>query len=120
MQDLSVGTHFIADMCGIDSLYLQDRDLIENIMIEACRKAGATILKTVFHHFGEGQGVTGVIVLAESHASIHTWPEHGFAAIDVFTCGVGCDSSVAISHLKERFNPKECFIFPIKRRGIVG
>jgi S-adenosylmethionine decarboxylase len=63
---------------------------IKTICVTAAKAAGATIITSHFHHFGEEHGVSGVVVLAESHISIHTWPETGYAAIDVFMCG-DCD-----------------------------
>ncbi len=83
----SSGMHMIADLHGIDAARLADPALIERILQAAARAAGATILGSHVHHFGEGGGVTGVVLLAESHITIHTWPEIGFAAADIFMCG---------------------------------
>ncbi len=71
---------------------------------EAAVTAGATILHSHFHHFSPNGGVSGVVVLAESHISIHTWPERGFAAIDIFMCGA-CDPHDAIPVLRRAFSP---------------
>ena len=81
------GTHLLADLSGIAPERLNRCDGIERLLREAAQAAGAHVLHSHFHGFGEGQGVTGVVLLAESHISIHTWPEYGFAAADVFMCG---------------------------------
>ncbi len=81
------GTHLIADLYGINQLKLTDASEMEAMLRQAALAAGATVIYTHFHLFGPGQGVTGVILLAESHISIHTWPEVGFAAVDIFMCG---------------------------------
>ena len=81
------GIHLLADLAGIDALLLTDADAIDALLREAALAAGARILHSHFHTFGPGMGVTGVLLLAESHISIHTWPEHGFAAADIFMCG---------------------------------
>ena len=69
-------------------------------MMDAARACGATIVQTVFHSFNP-QGVSGVVVIAESHLAIHTWPEYGHAAVDVFTCGDSIDPWIAVDRLKE-------------------
>ncbi len=81
---MNQGRHLIADLYGC--IGLDDIDLIEAALTDAAVAAGATLLEVRLHDFGEGQGVTGVALLAESHISIHTWPEHGYAAIDIFLC----------------------------------
>lgn len=81
------GRHLLADFHGVAARLLQDVSVIEVLLREAARAAGATPVGGYFHPFGPGLGVTGVLLLQESHISIHTWPEHGFAAVDVFMCG---------------------------------
>lgn len=66
---------------------LADLDLVERALRTGVAASGATMLDLRLHHFGPGQGVTGIALLAESHMSIHTWPEHGYAAVDIFLCG---------------------------------
>lgn len=79
-----IGHHLIADLR--DAQRLADAAHIEACLIAAAAAAGATLLEVRLHSFGEGQGVTGVALLAESHISIHTWPEYGTACIDIFLC----------------------------------
>jgi S-adenosylmethionine decarboxylase len=81
------GIHLLADFHGVTPAKLVSAERIETLLRAAAWEAGARILHSHFHSFGEQQGVTGVVVLAESHISIHTWPETGFAAADIFMCG---------------------------------
>jgi S-adenosylmethionine decarboxylase len=81
------GQHLLADLHGISAALLTNPARLDALLREAALAAGARILHSHFHAFGEGLGVTGVLLLAESHISIHTWPEAGFAAADVFMCG---------------------------------
>ena len=81
------GIHVLADLNGIDAERLSSCEALEKLLRAAAEAAHAHVLHSHFHGFGEGQGVTGVVLLAESHISIHTWPECGFAAADIFMCG---------------------------------
>ena len=81
------GVHLLADLHGVDPALLTDAAQIDALLRAAALAAGARILHSHFHTFGPGMGVTGVLLLAESHISIHTWPEVGFAAADIFMCG---------------------------------
>jgi len=95
------GAHLIVDLRGAKRL--DDVEFIEKTLIEAAQAAGATLLHTHCHPF-TGGGVSGVAVLSESHISIHTWPEHGFAALDVFMCGK-CDPLDTLPVLRRAFEP---------------
>ncbi|MES2152470.1 MAG: adenosylmethionine decarboxylase [Pseudomonadota bacterium] len=81
------GNHLLADFYGVEAARLLDPAQIDAMLRAAALAAGARILHSHFHSFGKGLGVTGVLLLAESHISIHTWPEFGFAAADIFMCG---------------------------------
>ncbi len=81
---------------------LDDRDFISKTMVEAARRSKATIVQDFFHQFSP-QGVSGVVIIAESHLSIHTWPEYGYAAIDIFTCSEDMDIDAAFQYLVEAF-----------------
>lgn len=109
------GTHLLLDLWNAENLC--DPDLIDSALREAAEAAGATILHSHFHHFSPNGGVSGVIVLAESHISIHTWPERAFAAIDIFMCGA-CDPYRSIPTLKAAFNPGSIQLSE-QRRGLV-
>ncbi len=82
----AIGKHCILELYDCDSSRLDDEAFLRDAITTAARRAGATLLNLITHRF-EPQGVTGLALLAESHISIHTWPESGYAAVDVFTCG---------------------------------
>jgi len=96
----SVGKHCILELYGCPSATLNDKDLIVSVLRRSAERAGATWLGEVAHKF-DPQGVTALGLLAESHISIHTWPEIGYAAADVFTCGSACDPALACELLAE-------------------
>ncbi|APT57879.1 adenosylmethionine decarboxylase [Roseomonas gilardii] len=108
------GTHLIIDLWGATNL--DDPAHIDDVLREAAIATGATILHGHFHHFQPNGGVSGVLVLAESHVSIHTWPEKAFGALDIFVCGV-CDPYKAIPVLKKGFLPERVQLGE-HRRGI--
>jgi S-adenosylmethionine decarboxylase proenzyme len=82
-----LGRHLLAEFGGCDPSALADLEGVSRAMREAAVAAGATVVTHSFHRFGGGGGISGVVVIAESHLAIHTWPEHAFAAVDLFTCG---------------------------------
>jgi S-adenosylmethionine decarboxylase len=88
------GQHLIADLR--DGSRLEDVAHVECCLIDAAAAASATLLEVRIHSFGVGQGVTGVAMLAESHISIHTWPEFGTACVDIFMCGRSHDLDAAL------------------------
>jgi len=98
--DMILGKHLLIEQRGAISLL--DLKELDEVLCGAARAAGATILNSNFHYFGKGCGYTGVVMLAESHISIHTWPEDQYAAIDIFMCG-SCDSETALDYLKSLF-----------------
>jgi len=98
------GDHLLVEFWGADNL--SKPDYVLETLEDGARAAGAHILHSHYHHFGDGQGVSGVTVLAESHITIHTWPEVGYAAIDIFMCG-DCDPMDCLDVLKDRFQPQE-------------
>ena len=104
--DGAVGRHCIAELSGGCPHLLNDEDYIKRSLEEAASKSGATLLNIASHKF-DPQGVTAVALLSESHISIHTWPEHGYAAVDAFTCGSHCDPEVAIKQLKQCFKSNQ-------------
>ncbi len=110
------GTHLIIDLWGATNL--DDPGHIDAVLREAAIASGATILHGHFHHFSPNGGVSGVLVLAESHVSIHTWPERDYAALDIFVCG-DCDPYKAIPLLKTGFLPERVQLAEHKR-GMVG
>jgi S-adenosylmethionine decarboxylase len=105
------GIHLLVEFWGAEGL--KDVDLIETALRDASQSAGATVLGVHAHIFSSG-GVTGIAVLEESHISIHTWPERGFAAIDIFMCGK-CHPHAAIEPLKNALKPCEVTVAEHKR-----
>lgn len=96
------GKHLILDFYGCKNHGTIDE--ITEIMVKSCKEAGATVLSHHFHPF-EGGGVSGVVVLAESHQSIHTWPERNYVALDMFVCG-HADPMLAVPLLLKHFEPQ--------------
>lgn len=97
------GRHLHLDMWG--GRNLNNTEHIDRVLRDAAEEAGATILHSHFHHFTPDGGVSGVLVLAESHISIHTWPERNFAAIDIFMCGT-CNPHKSVEVIKKLFTPQ--------------
>lgn len=108
------GVHLLADLHGCSGP-LADAQAIEAALRGAAEAAGATLLDVNVHPFGEGQGVTGVALLAESHISIHSWPEHGYAALDFFLCGRKHDIDAALAVFIEVLAPERVRANAIER-----
>jgi S-adenosylmethionine decarboxylase len=104
----------IVEMKECDPSLLDDVDKIRDVFVSAAKKAKATIVKEVFHRFSP-YGVSGVVVIAESHLSIHTWPEYRYAAIDVFTCNSLLDSNFIVDYIIEQLKCKSPSIMDISR-----
>jgi S-adenosylmethionine decarboxylase len=107
------GRHLIADLHGC--MGLDDVARIERALRAAARAAGAIVIDLRLHHFGQGSGVTGMALLAESHISIHTWPEHGYAALDCFLCGARHDLDAALDAVVAELTPTSVETQTIKR-----
>jgi len=101
----ALGRHLILELKGCPPELLDDLPFIQETMIHAAKSTGATIVGETFHKFAP-QGVTGVIAIAESHLCIHTWPEYGYAAADIFTCGEGFNPSDAADVIVERLESR--------------
>ena len=110
----AVGTHLFLELSDCDEALLDDVGYIEDAMVGAAREAGGTVLARSFHKF-EPRGVTGIVAIAESHLSIHTWPEHRYAAADVFTCGESSRPHEAARFLVDRLACRRPSITEIQR-----
>lgn len=110
----ALGRHVLAEFYGCSPDILNNTAQIEQIMVKAALEAGAEIREVVFHEFTP-QGVSGVVVISESHLAIHTWPELGYAAVDVFTCGTTVDPWVSCYYLKRHFIAERMAAKEIKR-----
>lgn len=109
-----LGRHLIAEYIDCSGGRLDDAAYLESCLTEAVRRSGATIVKSVFHRYAP-QGVSGVVVIAESHMSIHTWPEYNYAAVDFFTCGQTVDPYLANEYLKEMLGSPNACVTEISR-----
>ncbi len=109
------GDHLLVEFWG--AVALRDTNKIQTAIEASVAAAGATLLHSYFHEFGDGGGVSGVSVLAESHITIHTWPERAYAAIDIFMCG-DCDPKDCLEELKRAFRPKRVETRSLRRGEI--
>jgi len=94
-------------------------DTVEKALLKSADDSGATIISSSFHKF-EPQGVSGVVIIAESHFTVHAWPEHDYAAVDIFTCGDNIDLDVAINSMQESFGAGRVVISSDQNRGIIS
>ncbi|SFU61676.1 S-adenosylmethionine decarboxylase [Nitrosomonas eutropha] len=117
----ATGLHLIGDLygCSCDERLMLDADFLETFCKQCVTVAGLTIVGSLFHSFGEGGGVTGVVVLAESHLSIHTWPESGYVTLDVYVCNYSSDNRPKAQQLfdsiLEAFNPADPHLHRVER-----
>jgi S-adenosylmethionine decarboxylase proenzyme len=100
-----LGVQLLVDLYDCDPAVLDDEGAIRACMMEAARRCGATIVSECFHRYSP-HGVSGVVVIAESHLAIHTWPEHGYAAVDLFTCSGALQPEACFSYLREAFRSR--------------
>jgi adenosylmethionine decarboxylase proenzyme (EC 4.1.1.50) len=114
------GRHIIADLWECDPDRLDDVDFLEKVFVEAALRAGAEVREVAFHKFAP-QGVSGVVIISESHLTIHSFPEHHFASIDVYTCG-HLDPTVAADYIADclKAQKREIFELPRGRRPLQG
>ncbi len=111
-----VGKHCILELYDCNKAKLNDEAFLRTTVTIAAKLAGATLLNLITHRF-KPQGVTGLALLAESHISIHTWPENSYAAVDVFTCGNHTDPELACKVLIEELSAKNYSLKSFKREG---
>lgn len=114
---MSLGRHLLCEYYGCDRELLNRTDAIRTELLAAVAHAGATPVQDMVHAFSP-HGITGVIVIAESHFSIHTWPEYGYAAVDLFTCGDTVDPWAAFDHLAKALRAASHSVMEI-RRGLL-
>lgn len=112
------GRHLLAEYYSCDSAVLNDSERLEQLFVEAAQAAGSTVVQSVFHRFFP-QGISGVVVVQESHLSIHTWPEHGYAAVDFYTCG-DCDPLLAHEVLQKGLQAKQYETMVLCRGGLAN
>jgi len=111
-----LGKHYLAEYYGCSRSVIDDTDRLRYIMSRAVELSKANFIKAFFHRFSP-QGVSGVVIIAESHIAIHTWPEHDYAAVDLFSCG-DFDFSAAFDYIKKEIQARK-FSFSVVERGIL-
>ena len=109
-----LGVQLLAEFWECDTERIDNPAQIEQVMRDAARVAGAEIIGSMFHEF-EPQGVSGVVVISESHLTIHTWPEMSYAAVDIFTCGEHVDPWQALEYVAKEFGAEEMHAMEINR-----
>ena len=117
-KTLNLGKHVFLDLYDCDSALLNDITALEKIMLEAAHVANATVIKAHFHQFSP-QGISGSVIIAESHFNIHSWPEHGYAAVDLFTCGTSLQDEKAVDYLVQKLNSARHETKTVKR-GVIS
>ncbi len=118
-RDFALGKHMTVEFYDCDSEFLADEKKMEKAFLEAARVSKATVLGSNFHSF-EPQGVSGFIIIAESHFSVHSWPEYDYAAVDIFTCGDRIDFKAAVNSLSKSLQAGGSVISSLMNRGIVS
>jgi len=101
---VSIGIHLVGDLKGVESKKISDADTMQEIMESAVRSGKLTKIRSYYHQFSP-DGVSGIILLAESHLSFHTWPEYGLVALDIFTCGPSENAEAALEYILQKLNP---------------
>jgi len=115
----ALGTHLILELKDCRKELLSDLNFLKSTLLSAAREAGTTVIGDSFHHFEPYGGVSGVVIIAESHLSIHTWPEHNYAAVDIFTCGSALLAGRAVDLLVSALESRNPSIVELKR-GILS
>ena len=113
----ALGRHLLVELKNCNKEVLNNLDYLQESLCETAQKIGATVLNRVFHQFCP-QGVSGVVVIAESHLCIHTWPEYGYAAVDIFTCGTSINPHDAIGLMIEKLDARTFSFMELKRGEI--
>jgi S-adenosylmethionine decarboxylase proenzyme len=115
----ALGQHLLIDLHECDPGTLNDLSAIRQTMLEAARTVCATVIAVTEHRFLP-QGVTVVVVIAESHLAIHTWPEHAYAAVDMLTCGDGLEMNTVVDLLSERLGAGHVSAVEVQRGIVAG
>ncbi|RLE56296.1 MAG: adenosylmethionine decarboxylase [Thermoprotei archaeon] len=102
-----VGKHVYGNLYGCNPLLLSDEEYLKKVVVEAAVIGNMTLLNVISWKFGGGGGVSVVAIVAESHISIHTWPEYSYATVDVYTCGEKCDPERAFHYIVSCLRPKK-------------
>lgn len=114
----ALGTHLLLELRDCNPESIRDLEFVKSALLSAATEAKATIVDVSFHEFNPF-GISGMVIIAESHLSIHTWPEYGYAAVDIFTCGELIEPEVAAAALIRAFESKTPSLVEMKR-GIIA
>ena len=115
----ALGRHLLLELFDCDLDAINNVEAVKGALIEAAKRAQATIVDVVFHEFNPF-GVSGVVVIAESHLSIHTWPEYRYAAVDIFSCGDILQPETAANYLVEQFGAERTSVVEMQRGLFLG
>lgn len=115
---MNLGEHYICDLSGCDPALLFDSKRAKALFTQAVRKSGLTIVDEGYYEFSP-HGFTCFLLLAESHASLHAWPEYGYCAVDLFTCNLDFDSQPLLHTLKDLFGCRHASMRRIERQGLL-
>jgi S-adenosylmethionine decarboxylase len=115
----SLGRHLLLELHDCSSEILNNLETVKGALVEAAKRAEATIIDVLFHEFNPF-GISGVVVIAESHLTIHTWPEYRYAAVDIFSCGDTLKPSEAAAYLVEQFKASHASCVEVKRGVFPG
>ena len=115
----AIGRHLLVELRDCNRGLLRDLSFLRNSLLSAAREAGASVVGDSFHPFAPYGGVSGVVIIAESHLSIHTWPEYGYAAVDIFTCGNSLYPEKAVGLLVNALEASDSSTVELKR-GILN
>jgi S-adenosylmethionine decarboxylase len=115
----ALGRHLLLELFDCDLDAINNVETVKGTLIEAAKRAQATIVDVVFHEFNPF-GVSGVVVIAESHLSIHTWPEYRYAAVDIFSCGDILQPEIAANYLVEQFGAERTSVVEMQRGLFLG
>jgi len=116
---VALGRQLTIEYYGCDPHILADAARMEQIFLAAAKKSHATVIESCFHAF-EPQGVSGVVIISESHFAVHAWPEHDYAAVDIFTCGDVIDFDAAVESLRNDLHSAQMVISSMMNRGILN
>lgn len=114
----ALGKHILAEFYNCDPSAINDEAHVEELFLQTAKDSGATVINWNFHKFSP-HGISGVVVISESHLTIHTWPEYGYCAVDIFTCGDRIDNRLCLSMLEKGLKAGQTSVVEMNR-GIIG
>ncbi|MFQ5898153.1 MAG: adenosylmethionine decarboxylase [Candidatus Methylomirabilia bacterium] len=110
----ALGRHLLLELFDCDVAAINSLEMVKGVLVEAAKQAQATIVDVIFHEFNPF-GISGVVVIAESHMSVHTWPEYRYAAVDIFSCGDALQPEAAAHYLVEQLGAERTSVVELQR-----